>query len=308
MLTYLIILLDDTSVSYCHYDVKRQERKLISLDDLKAGVLFAMKENLNIQFVYPNYVLPEEYKDVIESIDHTKIGPISCGEDLDLIVVDSFDFVPYNEKTYLWRGNLDELISEQEKIANILLKVSRLNVVLTDILKWKEKEFVSYKGFLDYMALQIAEYYHMGNSVQLNILTDRLTIDKMNNCSAGDKSITLAPDGNFYICPAFYPDKNVGSLKNGLVIPNKHLYRLDHAPICRKCDAYQCRRCIWMNLRSTLDCNTPSHEQCVVSHLERKATCLLLRLAGEKGVTIENAYGIEEIDYLDPFNILNKWN
>ena len=44
MLTYLIILLDDTSTSYCHYEVNRKERRLISLEDLRAGIVFAMKE------------------------------------------------------------------------------------------------------------------------------------------------------------------------------------------------------------------------------------------------------------------------
>lgn len=308
MLTYLIILLDDTSASYCYYDVDRTERKLISVEDLKAGILFAMKENLNIQFIYPNYELPKVYQEVIESIDHTKIGPISCAEDLDLIIVDKLSFIPNKEKAYLWRGCLEEFVNEQHKIADLLPNVSRLNVVLTDILRWKEKEFVSYKQTLEYLVSRIVEHYQNGNAVQLNLLTDRLMIDKMNNCNAGDTSITLGPDGNFYICPAFYPNKNVGSISTGLSIPNLQLYRLDHAPICRKCDAYQCKRCIWMNESSTLDCNTPSHEQCVASHLERRATCLLLKMAAEKGVIIENAYGIEEIDYLDPFNILNKWN
>lgn len=60
MLTYLVVLLDDTSVSFCHYDVNRTERKLIGIDSLKRAVLYAMKENLNVQFVYPDYVLPQE--------------------------------------------------------------------------------------------------------------------------------------------------------------------------------------------------------------------------------------------------------
>lgn len=34
-----------------------------------------MKENLMIQFVYPDYELPQAYKDAIESIDHSKIMP-----------------------------------------------------------------------------------------------------------------------------------------------------------------------------------------------------------------------------------------
>lgn len=70
MLQYLIVLLDDTSVSYCHYSNAKTERKLIALSDLKEAVLFSMKRNLTIQFIYPDYALPPEYKDLIESV-HT---------------------------------------------------------------------------------------------------------------------------------------------------------------------------------------------------------------------------------------------
>ena len=55
MIQYLVILLDDTSVSFCHYKNDRKKRNLIPLDTLKTGIIYAMKENLNIQFVYPNY-------------------------------------------------------------------------------------------------------------------------------------------------------------------------------------------------------------------------------------------------------------
>lgn len=45
MLQYLIVLLDDTSVSYCHYSNAKTERKLIALSDLKEAVLFNEKES-----------------------------------------------------------------------------------------------------------------------------------------------------------------------------------------------------------------------------------------------------------------------
>ena len=308
MLTYLIIILDDTSVSYCHYKVDRKKQRLISLENLKAGITFAMKENLNIQFVYPDYELPKAYKEMVESIDHTKIGPVGCGENLDMIITESLDFIPNNSKRYLWRCSLELLASSKETVANILPKISRLNVVLTDIPTWKKNDFDIYRETLEWLAANIAEDYQRGISVQLNLLTDRFMLDKMNNCNAGDASITLAPDGCFYICPAYYPLSNVGSLKQGLKIPNQQLYRLDHAPICRKCDAFQCKRCIWMNEQITLDCNTPSHEQCVAAHLERNASRTLLQILESKHISLEDCYGIEEIDYLDPFNILNKWN
>ena len=60
MLQYLIIQLCDTSTSFCHYDNGKVEPRLIGLDDLKKGIKFAMKQNLMIQFLYPDYVLPEQ--------------------------------------------------------------------------------------------------------------------------------------------------------------------------------------------------------------------------------------------------------
>ena len=61
MIQYLIIQLDDTSTSYCHYESKAIKPNLISLDNLKAAIVFGMKENLMIQYLYPDYELPEEY-------------------------------------------------------------------------------------------------------------------------------------------------------------------------------------------------------------------------------------------------------
>ena len=75
MIQYIVILLDETSVSFCHYTSNKTEHKLIPLQTLKDGIRFAMKENLNIQFVYPDYELPIEYQKEIDSIDHTDIRP-----------------------------------------------------------------------------------------------------------------------------------------------------------------------------------------------------------------------------------------
>lgn len=43
MIQYLIIQLDDTSTSFCYYENSGKARRLIALDDLKAGIFFAMK-------------------------------------------------------------------------------------------------------------------------------------------------------------------------------------------------------------------------------------------------------------------------
>lgn len=309
MLQYLVILLDDTSVSFCHYSNPIKERNLIPLDILKKGILWAMKENLMIQFVFPNYVLPEEYLKMIETIDHTKIKPLEQSVGADVIVAQSWEDLGKvsTDIPVVLRTSKEDLLVNYEQIIPNLKDIAHLNIVISDVNKFTEADLGRYKVILGKLTKNIKDEYKKGKAVQLNILTDRMMLDKMNNCNAGYESITLAPDGKFYICPAFYlePDGyTIGDIQTGLDIKNSQLYRIDHAPICKNCDAYQCRRCIWLNRKTTLEVNTPSHEQCVVSHLERNASQQLLESLRECGNFFEGRT-ISTINYLDPFNNIN---
>lgn len=314
MIQYIVILLDDTSTSFCHYMNEKADRRLIPLQTLKDGICYAMKENLNIQFVYPNYKLPKEYLAAIDSIDHTDIYPAEMSDNADVVVFDSLiaakDYVFKEEVAYLIRTDKVSLFNEYKIIGEILDKVTRLNVVITDIETFTEDDFMAYKSLLSNLAERVEQIYVSGKSPQLNLLTDRIMLEKMNNCGAGDTSVTLAPDGKFYVCPAFYLSADgytIGDMVNGLEIKNSQLYRLDHAPLCRRCDAWQCKRCIWMNRKTTLDVNTPSHEQCVVAHLERNASRKLLIDIRKHGKFMSGSEDIKEIDYLDPFDVKEEW-
>lgn len=314
MIQYIVILLDDTSTSFCHYMNEKADRRLIPLQTLKDGICYAMKENLNIQFVYPNYKLPKEYLAAIDSIDHTDIYPAEISDNADVVVFDSLiaakDYVFKEEVAYLIRTDKVSLFNEYKIIGEILDKVTRLNVVITDIETFTEDDFMAYKSLLSNLAERVEQIYVSGKSPQLNLLTDRIMLEKMNNCGAGDTSVTLAPDGKFYVCPAFYLSADgytIGDMVNGLEIKNSQLYRLDHAPLCRRCDAWQCKRCIWMNRKTTLEVNTPSHEQCVVAHLERNASRKLLIDIRKHGKFMSGSEDIKEIDYLDPFDVKEEW-
>ncbi len=313
MLTHLIILLDNKSVSYCHYDNSAYSSRLISLEDLKAGIIWAMKENLNIQFVYPNYELPEDYNKTIETIDHIKIKPASQADGADIISCDNgqYDKIPILEDTiYIIKTNRKEINNNKTKIIKLISHVNRLNFVLSDIEDFIDNDIEEYRKTLIELANHLLTLFKRGKSVQLNLITDRIVLNEMNNCNAGVCNITLAPNGKFYLCPAFYydnPNNDIGNLKDGLSIKNQQLLRIDHAPICRNCDAYQCKRCIWLNYRLTMEINTPSHQQCVIAHLERNASKYLNQKMNDMGIKINNAQEIKEIDYLDPINFVNKW-
>ncbi len=312
MLKYLVILLDDTAVSFCHYPITKQRRRLIDLDVLKQGIFFAMKENLNIQFIYPNYSLPEEYKEVINSIDHIDIKPASIQETADVVVIENNEiengFSPLPKNTYAWRGTKEVFFTQLDRLIQLSREVQRLNIIITDIERFTATDFDCYREALEKWGDNLAKLYGEGSSPQLNLLTDRLLLDSMNNCNAGVESLTLAPNGKFYICPAFYysiDSYSIGELLTGITIKNPQLYRLDHAPLCRNCDAYQCRRCIWLNRKTTLEVNTPSHEQCVVAHLERNASRTLLKKIRQYGEFFPEKK-IKKINYLDPFDIYKR--
>lgn len=314
MLQYLVILLDDTSVAYCHANNPLREPNLMPLDTLRKAILFGMKENLMIQFVYPDYELPEEYNEIIESIDHVKIGR-------DVAVYNNVSSVITTENAVL-RLSIVDFISKQYDIAALLPQVKRINICLTDIDNFKDEQQEDYKKALATLNAVLYNQYKLGKQPQLNILTDRLQLKEMHNCGAGDSNITIAPNGKFYLCPAFYYDekggisnrlnhhrpsseRSVGDLETGLQIPNPQLLKLDHAPLCRICDAYHCNRCIWLNQKLTWDNNTPSHQQCVIAHLERNATRGLQQQLKADGYKVEEE--IKKIDYLDPFDVKEEF-
>lgn len=318
-LQYLVILLDDTSGTYCHADNPLTERRLMPLETLRKAIRFGMKQNLMIQYVYPDYELPEEYNALTESIDHVKIGR-------DVRV---YNGVPASVagKNVVLRLTVGEFIARQYDIAALLPQAERLNICLTDIEAFCDGQTEDYRKALETLTKVVANLYKSAaaggtETPSLNMLTDRLSLTEMHNCEAGIGNITVAPNGKFYLCPAFYYDeqtgisnrmnhstrdasRSVGDLDSGLDIPNRQLLQLDHAPLCRKCDAYHCHRCIWLNDRLTMDANTPSHQQCVLAHLERNASRELQQTLAALGLHTGNE--IPKVDYLDPFDVREEW-
>lgn len=264
----------------------------------------------------PDYELPEEYKSVLSGIDHADIVLSTCEDEellknADVVVFDSWasidTFPIQNKQSYVIRTTFEDLFVNQAFLNMLIRKASRINLAITDIHRLTS-DIESYIQFLENLSEKVFKEYKDNHGVQVNILTDRILLDKMNNCGAGDETITLAPNGKFYICPAFYFDDendSVGNISEGLQIKNSQLYKLAYAPICRNCDAYHCRRCIWLNRKTTLEVNTPSHEQCVVSHIERNAARELLEAIRKYGEFLPSTV-IKEIAYLDPFENLLK--
>ena len=307
MLQYLVILLDDTSKAYCHVSNPLKTKRLITKDVLSKAVVFGMKNNLMIQYVYPSYDIPKDYYDIIESIDNVKIG-----KDIRI-----FDYIPLevNGGTIVLRITIEDFIKNHSKVSNLIKQVNRITISFTNIEVFSDDLISLYSNALDSLHTELLSEMSKGNNPQINILTDRLIMREMSNCGAGVNNITIAPNGKFYLCPAFYydeklgldtnlkykeciTDRSVGDLDMGINIKNRKLLDLEYSPLCKLCDAFHCNRCVWLNQRLTSEINTPSHQQCVMSHVERNSSMRLSKKLRNLGYEVDT---ISEIDYLDPF-------
>lgn len=314
MLKYLIILLDRASTSFCHYPQPDSENFFISREILHKAIRFAMMRNLAVQFVYPQREIPDELKAEIETVDSCRIMPVEIADgSADVVVVNGWDF----EKACLLRKPTTVRVCKQDVLSRysdllpLFASVPKVNVVITDVDTFSDDDFREYAMALDELRKSVEGMFLQGMRVSVNLLTDRMMLKQMNNCEAGYSSLTLSPEGNFYVCPAFYYDdataNSVGQIcDDDITIPNSYLYDLKYAPICRHCDAWHCKRCVWLNLKTTREVNTPSHEQCVAAHLEREAARHLLETLNDQG---DYAFDSEipKLDYLDPFDNRKLW-
>ena len=309
MLKYLVVLLDDTSTSYCHYH-NWSESNLMPIETLRKGILFAMKQNMRIQYVIPDTQLPTEYINEINSMFHDIIGPIEQANTSDIVVINGLDELLAHEsmlgihKRYVVRTTMSDFFQKYNILKNMFARDISVNVVFTDVESFNDDMIDEYSVILHDLVMCVKELMTSGNNFNTNLLTDRIALTEMNNCGAGDTTITLAPNGKFYPCPAFYYEKmpyyEIGDLDNGLNIKNQNLFTLRCSPLCNRCDAYHCKRCVWLNKKMTYEVNIPSRQQCVLAHIERNASRELLEEFHQLGILPDKM--IEPISYLDPFD------
>jgi CXXX repeat peptide maturase len=203
--------------------------------------------------------------------------------------------------------------SDLKRLAEILQSLSgkfkRLNLSLLDIEEFQNDDLMEYESQLEQIEKHAVEAYQHGQTVQMSFMTDRLLLKNMNNCDAGITHLTAGLDGRLYLCPGFYyqdaVNNAVGDMQHEVEISNEQLLELGSAPICSSCDAYHCKRCVYLNKKTTGEVNTPSHQQCVVSHLERNLSRRVSDTLRRRLEMFRKFTPLPEIPYLDPFEMLD---
>jgi len=315
MIKRLIILLDEQSVPFCHYENKNfysGKSRLMPLKILEKTIDFAAEQNSPIQFLFGKKKLPAKYENLVKSIPHIKIVPekVFSNYNGDVVVIDSDKtkkgLHKQQYKIINFRLRKKALSDFAETFKKFIGSFEKFNLCILDIESYSDDDFKIYREQLSEIADTIAEEYNFGNFFECNFITDRLVLTKMNNCNAGIEHLTVAPNGKLYICPGFYydnPNNSVGNLNDGPEIKNSELFELENAPICSVCDAYHCKRCFYLNKKLTCEINTPSREQCLSAHLEREASAKLLKKVDDKS-KFRGGARIDKLGYYDPFDIV----
>ena len=141
----------------------------------------------------------------------------------------------------------------------------RINIIPNDYLTWTEPEINKYTAQLA-LIKQNYDAQEYGD-ISINLFEQK---SMFSSCHAGTNQITLAPDGKFYICPAFYFNglQPVGNIKHGYVIPDVDQYSVEKAPYCRSCNNTSCLRCHYLNIINTGHVNIPPQDLCHIHEIE----------------------------------------
>lgn len=313
----LNILLSSQTPQICGYPIGNIEPKTIDLSVLQEYFKLCRDNNYFINILYPTIQLNTHYLELLNSIEAQRTIPytqqstqykledgviftVTLGQELHT------GFSCMNVILLVDFHNISTLGNYVERLFNN--NIIRVNLV-SDLSKISlDFDFDAYKTQLTKIANVLFDFYKSNQPRYLNVLTDIVLLEKMNNCNAGITHVTLGPDGKLYICPAFYYSGHplVGS---SFTLPARLTNILDYknAVVCKSCDALHCRRCIFDNFNKTCEYNIPGEVQCIISHIEREVSFdLQKKLLNE---TTFNSFKniLTEKDYIDPFTNVKLW-
>ncbi len=313
----MYFMLNDSCSQLCsNYNIS-DNNSIMKKDTLIDGLRKATEEFYQPVFLhssYENFIEIYNDKELLEELERhfiKHIAPYSMSENeeflgrikiQDLIVTINKDEISRIKESRVRNCILliknSEMSYLSEWIKKIISCFDRVNLKcaiesIQELEKYEEQLFKVEEILL--------EEYRNNHFCEINVLTDRLYMTDMNNCFAGEKNITIAPDGNYYTCPAFYYSKIANNVEFEMT-------KIEKAPICKECDTYQCERCVFLNKVRTNEYNIPSMVQCLKAHKERKIIKDLKKRLEERFPNIE-LNSLENIDYEDPCNkVIKMWN
>jgi uncharacterized protein len=303
---FLKIILDDSIEAHCNYSVKKSNNNKMDENTLNNVIKFA-KDNKLIPIIVGD-TIPDIAKGYL-SIASSKSNFI---KDNTLVIYDSkVDNIDNPSGNSILNIKKEDIYKLYDLVKELSIYNDRININIVDIEGWNNSTLSEYKIQLEKLVELVVENYKNDNELEISCITDRLNLEEMCNCDAGVESYTVAPNGKFYLCPAFYYDDEENYIKDieyELSMKKLNLLTLSSAPLCTECDAYHCKRCIFLNKKLTCEYNIPSELQCNISYVEREVTRQLQeRLVEERLIDYKKIpQPLMTLSYNDPIKKIIK--
>lgn len=316
---HALVMVEKGAVPFCHYDNPYFHTpgapQWMAESLLKDIVGAAEKNDVALTFLFGKHRPPANLLRPIESVQHVKIVPASLSADYPVAMAvisagepKSIAALPANPARNLIlraaRRDLPRLAAAFDALEG---KFGRLGIHLLELEYFTATDLETYTGELEKIAVALKTLYAAGHRIEVNVLTDRMMLTRMRNCDAGETHITVAPDGKLYICPAFFCDGEpaIGTFgkKRGFDAKPPSTVEFRRAPLCTRCDAWHCKRCVWLNNRLTMEYNVPSEQQCLIAHAEREVSRLALKAFGNIE-PFRRLPRIVELNYRDPLELI----
>jgi CXXX repeat peptide maturase len=314
---HALVILDKGAVPFCYYEnphfYSQSEPQWMPAALLTRIVGYARKKQIALTFLLGKTRPPAQIERLIAS--HAKIvpPPLHAVYPDAVLVLDAEERGSFAALTRTQDRNVILRVSApkgcSDLVESLLGKFKRLSLHLVGQEYFGAAELAAYERELGKISRLLAEQFREGETLEFNVLTDRMMLTAMRNCGAGTDHLTIAPNGKSYICPGFYYDNEADFVgifddKTGFAAGTVRGTELSRAPLCSRCDAFHCKRCIYLNRKTTLELNIPSEQQCAISHAEREASRQLLTGLGSLE-PFRRMPRIPELNYRDPLECID---
>ncbi|OFK81141.1 radical SAM peptide maturase, CXXX-repeat target family [Peptoniphilus sp. HMSC062D09] len=316
----LYFLLSNNYINYCSEDAgSNKSIQYMDKEIIRKGLEFAYKNFMSPVFVHDKNSIKIRWEEYYDNFRILHIIPYSLKKQIPkefknilFVLDDSCDINDEFLSNCILNIDSSKILDMHKKVIHVLKFVDRVNINIVNFKKNFEIE--TYKNELKIISEFIAKEFRKTNKLkEVNVITDDIFINEFCNCSAGDKSITLSPKGNFYVCQGFYskePNNIIGDVENGLNnFCNKQLFTMNYAALCRECNVFHCSFCVYNNYKETGEVNISSSFQCIKSHVEKEIGDQLkqeLEIAREQKKNIDNKYYRDNIERIMELNNLAK--
>jgi len=304
----LYFLLSNDYTTFCQYKNTLSSLKQMSKNVILDGLKYAHHNFFEPIFVHSKNKFEYQDSKDYEAYRIRHIVPAKFHKEAFnlkdyILVFEKNDLDLSIESLVECQFNIDshEIVNLSDYIKILLNKTRKINITITNLDSYFDEN--DYREQLTRIVDHLVklneqkgeDYYKISIFEDIfNEISNRYPEHR--NCKAGDRSYAYAPNGKFYVCPAYYsvqPDHDAGNIIDGMKLKNQHLYKADYQPICKKCDAYQCINCVYLNESITKEVNISPSYQCRKSHIEREVAVLYMAKQHKN-------FNISQVGYIDP--------